>query len=187
MNDAVAYEMNKSYDVNVFSNGEESFIQLTDVVNNSQNNFFLNIKPEPNWFLLNFAKQESFEKSSNVNQNFRFLQDKIQTKDLVLTGRFRNILGIEAKEYAFKDEDFEYTYWLGDFNNYTISPLYDQFDQQIILEAFSKSIKMENAGGKREIKYSLKSIEKQKFNFGKLYPKKYITKVKYLEIINQNQ
>ncbi|MFV0144723.1 hypothetical protein OBJ68_04740 [Empedobacter falsenii] len=46
---AVKEELNKSFELEVFANKNQSFIKLIDVVRNTQTNFFLDIKPEPNW------------------------------------------------------------------------------------------------------------------------------------------
>ena len=51
-NTTIKEELNKSYEIEVFSNDNLSFIKLIDIISNSQTEMFMNIKPEPNWLLI---------------------------------------------------------------------------------------------------------------------------------------
>lgn len=129
---AVKEELNKSFELEVFANKNQSFIKLIDVVRNSQENFFLDIKPEPNWLLIDEASNLTYEKATNPNQNFKFLQDSIQRIQVQPTGQEKTILGIRAKEYKTETEMYDYTFWLGDFDGISASPIYFQFKDLVV-------------------------------------------------------
>lgn len=168
---AVKEELNKSFELEVFANKNQSFIKLIDVVRNSQANFFLDIKPEPNWLLIDEASNLTYEKATNANQNFKFLQDSIQRIQVLPTGQEKTILGIRAKEYKTETEKYDYTFWLGDFDGISASPIYFQFTDLVVVELkiIFKDV-LEN-GNRREITYQLKDKKEAIFNFKKNIPK----------------
>lgn len=180
---AVKEELNKSFEIEVYANKHQSFIKLIDVVRNSQSNFFLDIKPEPNWLLIDRTSNLTYEKANNTNQNFKFLQDSIQKIQLESTGQEKTVLGIRAKQYKAETEKYDYTFWLGDFYGISVSPIYFQFKDLAVVELniiFKEAL--EN-GNKREVTYQLKDKKEASFNFKKNIPKKYITK-KELDKLN---
>ncbi|MDM1299142.1 hypothetical protein HXZ94_11630 [Empedobacter falsenii] len=185
VSEAVKEELNKSFELEVFANKNQSFIKLIDVVRNSQASVFLDIKPEPNWLLIDKASNLTYEKASNVNQSFKFLQDSIQRIQVQPTGQEKTVLGIHAKEYKAETEKYDYTFWLGDFNGITASPIYFQFKDLIVVELkiiFKDAL--EN-GNKREITYQLKDKKEATFNFKKNIPKKYTTKEELNKLNNE--
>ncbi|MGL5234181.1 MAG: hypothetical protein ACRC8Z_05425 [Empedobacter falsenii] len=184
---AVKEELNKSFELEVFANKNQSFIKLIDVVRNSQANFFLDIKPEPNWLLIDEASNLTYEKATNANQNFKFLQDSIQRIQVLPTGQEKTILGIRAKEYKTETEKYDYTFWLGDFDGISASPIYFQFKDLVVVELkiIFKDV-LEN-GNRREITYQLKDKKEAIFNFKKNIPKKYTTKKELDKLNSENQ
>ncbi|MFV0142940.1 MULTISPECIES: hypothetical protein [Empedobacter] len=184
---AVKEELNKSFELEVFANKNQSFIKLIDVVRNSQANFFLDIKPEPNWLLIDEASNLTYEKATNPNQNFKFLQDSIQRIQVLPTGQEKTILGIRAKEYKTETEKYDYTFWLGDFDGISASPIYFQFKDLVVVELkiIFKDV-LEN-GNRREITYQLKDKKEAIFNFKKNIPKKYTTKKELDKLNSENQ
>ena len=128
---------------------------------------FLDIKPEPNWLLIDEASNLTYEKASNVNQKFKFLQDSIQRIQVQPTGEEKTVLGIRAKEYKTETEEYDYTFWLGDFNGITASPVYFQFKDLIVLELKIIFKDVLGNGNKREISYQLKDKKEATFNFKK--------------------
>ncbi|WP_313253703.1 hypothetical protein [Empedobacter sp.] len=184
---AVKEELNKSFELEVFANKNQSFIKLIDVVRNSQANFFLDIKPEPHWLLIDEASNLTYEKATNPNQNFKFLQDSIQRIQVLPTGQEKTILGIRAKEYKTETEKYDYTFWLGDFDGISASPIYFQFKDLVVVELkiIFKDV-LEN-GNRREITYQLKDKKEAIFNFKKNIPKKYTTKKELDKLNSENQ
>ena len=185
VSEAVKEELNKSFELEVFANKNQSFIKLIDVVRNSQTHFFLDIKPEPNWLLIDEASNLTYEKASNVNQKFKFLQDSIQRIQVQPTGEEKTVLGIRAKEYKTETEKYDYTFWLGDFNGITASPLYFQFKDLIVLELKIIFKDVLGNGNKREITYQLKDKKEATFNFKKNFPKNFTTKEELNKLNNE--
>lgn len=183
ISDAVNEELNKSFEFEVFANDNLSFIKLIDIISNSQTGMFMNIKPEPNWLLVDNTSKLTYEKGDNANQKFIYLQDSIQTIKLNSTGGKKTILGIVGEEYKTETEEYNYTFWLGNFNGITASPIYYQFKNLIVLELrIISKLAIEN-GGKREIHYLLKDKKEEKFNFKKLTPNKFTTKSDYKKML----
>ena len=185
VSEAVKEELNKSFELEVFANKNQSFIKLIDVVRNSQTHAFLDIKPEPNWLLIDEASNLTYEKASNVNQKFKFLQDSIQRIQVQPTGEEKTVLGIRAKEYKTETEEYDYTFWLGDFNGITASPVYFQFKDLIVLELKIIFKDVLGNGNKREITYQLKDKKEATFNFKKNFPKKFTTKEELNKLNNE--
>ncbi len=182
-NTTIKEELNKSYEIEVFSNDNLSFIKLIDIISNSQTGMFMNIKPEPNWLLIDNIQNLTYEKGNNVNQKFIYLQDSIQTIKLNSTGNKKTILGIIGEEYKAETDEYSYSFWLADFHQISVSPIYFQFKNLIVLELrIISKLAIEN-GGKREMHYLLKDKKEEKFNFKKLTPKKFTTKSDYKKML----
>jgi hypothetical protein len=185
VSEALKEELNKSHQIEVFANNNQSFIHLIDVISNSQANIFLDIKPEPNWYLIDRNSSKTFEKATNPNQKFKYLQNTIQTLDLKSTGEKNTILGIVAEEFKAETDEYYYTFWLGDLNGITASPVYFQFKNFVVLKAFIVFKTAEKNGGKREISYLLNNFKEQSYDFKKLTPKKFTTIDEYDKQLKQ--
>ncbi|MFV0144722.1 hypothetical protein OBJ68_04735 [Empedobacter falsenii] len=128
----------------------------------------------------------TYEKATNANQNFKFLQDSIQRIQILPTGQEKTILGIRAKEYKTETEIYDYTFWLSDFDGISASPIYFQFKDLVVVELiiiFKEALKN---GNRREVTYQLKDKKSTSFNFKKNIPKKYTTK-KELDKLNSEK
>lgn len=181
----VTAEMNKSYEVEVVSNSTYSFIKLVEKINNEQNKSFIKIEPEPNWLLNDFEMNNSYENSVGVGA---YIKDSVKSITFKPTRNSKNILGLDAKEFIAEDASYNYHFWLVKHQNLTVSPIYFQFKGYVVVEAeiINKKAKDSKVNTERKMSYVLKNMSEVKpYNFEKLIPKKFMTKVEYDALIEQ--
>ena len=181
----IVAELNKSYEVEVTADSSNSLIKLVEKINNEQNKSFIKIEPEPNWLLNNFKANYSFENSAGVGT---YIKDSIKSITFKPTRNSKKVLGLDAKEFIAEDASSNYSFWLVKHQNLTVSPIYFQFKGYVVVEVeiMNKKPKDSKTITEQKVSYILKNMSEEKsLDFGKLIPKKYMTKVEYDALIEQ--
>ena len=141
----------------------------------------MNILPSPNWILNNFENKQSIEQAEGLKNIF--IKDSIIYIKIKPTRNYKKFLNIQGEEFSASDDNNDYIFLLAKNDSITISPMYIQFENSIVLEAFQKAKIKDEHDGYREIHYVLDKIEDVKknkqINFKKLNSKKTISRKEY--------
>lgn len=177
INDLLKDALNKNYEIELLVNNKYLLTKVLPRIDNNQNENFIKILPEPAWLFIDFEKNESYEQHDNL-----YIKETIPDFKFIPTKNKKTILGLEAREFKFEDENKLYTIWLAKQNDLTVSPTYFQPKGYLVMmyHVFDKS--MAKNGGNRESTYQLKEIKETKStDLGKLIPKKSISKKEFDE------
>ncbi|WP_333662498.1 hypothetical protein [Chishuiella changwenlii] len=184
LNKQIENELNKPHEIEVISNSVFSLIKVKESINNFQSTYQMNILPSPNWILNNFENKQSIEQAEGLNNIF--IKDSIISIKIKPTGNYKKVLNIQGEEFTASDDNNDYIFLLAKNDSIAISPMYFQFENFIILEAFQKAKIKDEHDGYREIHYILDKIEDVKknkqINFKKLNSKKTISRKEYNSI-----
>jgi len=178
--------LNESYEFEIIASEKFSLLKLIEKIKNEQSGDVIRIHPEPEWLLVDFQKNETFNFTQSADA---YIKDSIQTIQLTPTRNKKVILGIEAREFTVEKGNYDYSFWLAQQNGITVSPIEYQFKGYIILELNVKSKRLPEYNSSKDQQYILKEITEEKlpFNYNKTIPKKTITKEELEILINKRK
>ena len=177
INEMAEEALNKSFEVELLVNHNYSLVKVLPRVSNNQSGNYLEILPEPSWLLIDFNKEEYYHQIHDL-----FVKGSIEEFKFSPTKNKKIILGLEAKEFKFEDENKSHSIWLTKQSDLAASPSFIQPKGYLVMlyHVFYKDMAVK--GGHREFTYQLKEIKETKLtDLSKQIPKKSISKKEFDE------
>jgi len=180
--------LNRSYEFDLLSSKDFSFIKLREKIKNGQTEDVITLEPDLSWCLIDFDRNEIYKYNEVIDV---YIKDSIQTLQLKPTKNKKTILGREVKEFLVETDNIFYSFWLARQNGTTISPIEYQFKDYIVFEIDIAYKRKSQLDTKMEQQYILKEIEESKnsIDYNKLKPKKTVTVKEFKELsdkVNKN-
>lgn len=147
-----------------------SLIETPKKISNGQGDVGSDRPLRPEWLLYDYQNNLSYENFEHFEIPLKLL---IKEPAFSPTGNTKKILDLDAKEYTFEDDKYNYSVWLTKLNDLSGSPLYYQFKGFLVLEAKMIGKIINKKSPKEELLYVLINIKETKAkNYIKMIPKR---------------